>query len=190
MPAKNGTPRRPSPEQPAAERLSANTNWFHVFQEMVFNGDLAKMGPSAGAVYLVIKSHVNFTTGQSFPSVHTMAQQAGISERQVSRALTTLVQHGYLHRTKRGRHNLYTLREKIPLKNQHGDTQALATWDYLPETIQATVHDLKNVLLKGQIPDGGVIFIEHLNVNMQVNTQGGQGVQHNAPASHRMKGQT
>ncbi len=66
--------------------LSAELAWFHVFKAMIDDGELAKMGPSAFATYCVIKFHANFSTGKAFPSVETICQKSGISERQVVNA--------------------------------------------------------------------------------------------------------
>ena len=38
------------------EMFKAETTWFHVFVSMIENGDVAKMGPYAVTVYLVVKA--------------------------------------------------------------------------------------------------------------------------------------
>lgn len=52
---------------PQQELFKAETAWFHIFKTMIDNGDVARMGPYAVTVYLVIKSHTNFATGRPFP---------------------------------------------------------------------------------------------------------------------------
>ena len=43
------------------DMFKAETTWFHVFVSMVENGDVAKLGPHAVTVYLVIKAYTNWT---------------------------------------------------------------------------------------------------------------------------------
>ena len=117
--------------------FKAETTWFHVFVSMIENGDVAKMGPYAVTVYLVVKAYTNWKTGKAFPSIETIAEKSGISRRQVINSLATLSENGYIDKTKVGRKNSYTLREKITLKDQEGRPAAFATWDYLPSTVEA-----------------------------------------------------
>lgn len=108
------------------ELFKAETTWFHVFVSMVENGDVAKLGPYAVTVYLVIKAYTNWKTGKAFPSIETIAEKSGISQAQVKRSLSLLVDNGYLDKTKMGRKNSYTLREKVTLKDQEGRPTACA----------------------------------------------------------------
>lgn len=150
------------------ELFKAETTWFHVFVSMVENGDVAKMGPYAVTVYLVVKAYTNWKTGKAFPSIETIAEKSGISRRQVINSLAQLVESGYLDKTKVGRKNTYTLREKVTLKDQEGRPAACATWDYLPSTVEAARAQLKRFMLTGE-HDGKILFVENLNLNFQVN---------------------
>ena len=150
------------------ELFKAETTWFHVFVSMVENGDVAKMGPYAVTVYLVLKAYTNWKTGKAFPSIDTITEKSGISRRQVINSLAMLVENGYLDKTKIGRKNSYTLREKITLKDQEGRPAAFATWDYLPSTVEAARAQLKRFILTGE-HDGQILFVENLNLNVQIN---------------------
>ena len=99
--------------------FKAETTWFHVFVSMIENGDVAKMGPYAVTVYLVVKAYTNWKTGKAFPD-RDNCRESGISRRQVINSLATLSENGYIDKTKVGRKNSYTLREKITLKDQEG----------------------------------------------------------------------
>ena len=55
--------------------FKAETTWFHVFVSMIENGDVAKMGPYAVTVYLVVKAYTNWKTGKAFPSIETIAEK-------------------------------------------------------------------------------------------------------------------
>jgi DNA-binding transcriptional ArsR family regulator len=153
--------------------FKAETTWFHIFRDMVESGDVAKMGPHAVTTYLVIKAHTNFATGQSFPGVDTIAAKAGMSTRQVLRELKVLEDHGYLNKRKEGRNNHYTLREKVQVTDTEGRPTAVATWDYLPNSVKSAVADLKNVLVTGDLSGAKVVHIERLHLNVQINNAGG-----------------
>lgn len=149
-----------------AELFKAETSWFHVFKDMIENGDMAKLDGSAIKVYLVVKSHTNFSTGRAFPAIDLVAEKAGLSERQVIRCLAELETAGYIIKNKSGRHNLYTLREKVTLTDDVGRPQAVATWDYLPSSVKDAVADLKNVLVSGDFNGAKIVNIQNLTVNM------------------------
>lgn len=84
------------------------------------------------------------------------------------RSLSLLVENGYLDRSKIGRKNSYTLREKVTIKDQEGRPAAFATWDYLPSTVEAARAELKRFMLTGE-NEGKVLFIETLNLSVQIN---------------------
>lgn len=155
-------------EKKQMDMFKAETTWFHVFVSMIENGDVAKMGPYAVTVYLVVKAYTNWKTGKAFPSIETIAEKSGISRAQVMRSLALLTENGYLDKAKVGRKNSYTLREKITLKDQEGRPAACATWDYLPSTVEAARAELKRFILTGE-HDGKILFVENLNLNIQVN---------------------
>ena len=148
------------------ELFKAETAWFHVFKTMIDNGDVAKMGPYAVTVYLVVKSHTNFATGRAFPALETIAEKSGVSLAQVKRELKTLEEFGYIAKEKKGRSNTYTLREKIEIRDAAGRPSAVATWDYLPASVSEAVADLKNVLWTGDPAGAQVVHIERLTVNV------------------------
>ena len=157
------------------ELFNAETTWFHIFRNMIANGDMAKMGPHAFATYCVIKAHTNFATGRSFPSLELISEKTGISLAQVKRELKTLEAMDYLTKEKKGRSNLYQLREKVEIQDAHGRPQAVATWDYLPSGVQAAIADLKNVMVTGDMGGARIVHIERLVVNMNT----GSGTQIN-----------
>lgn len=161
-------------EKKQGDLFKAETTWFHVFVSMIENGDVAKMGPYAVTVYLVVKAYTNWKTGRAFPSIDTIVEKSGISRAQVMRSLLQLVENGYLDKAKVGRKNSYTLREKVTLKDQEGRPAAYATWDYLPSTVEAARAELKRFMLTGE-HDGKVLFVETLNLNVQIN-QGDQNI--------------
>jgi len=157
-------------KQKQQELFQAETTWFHVFRTMIDNGDIAKMGPHAFTIYCVIKAHTNFSTGRAFPSIELIVEKTGISLAQVKRELKTLENMGYLTKEKKGRSNIYQLREKVEIQDDQGRPAAVATWDYLPSSVQAAVADLKNVLVTGELAGTKIVNIERLQVNI-INAQ-------------------
>lgn len=143
---KSATPNRYLDEKSHQERLSAETQWFHVFPAMINNGDVAKMGPHAAIVYVVIKAHAHYDHGRAFPALETIAEKSGVSLAQVKRAIKVLEELSYITKTKSGRHNVYRLREKINLLGKDGQPTAIATWDYLPSTVKYAVAELNGQL--------------------------------------------
>jgi DNA-binding transcriptional ArsR family regulator len=148
------------------EKLKAELVWFHIFRTMITSPDFAKMEGSAVKVYLVIKAHTNFNTGASFPGIETIAEKAGYSPRQVMRALKELEELNLITKKQVGRSNTYTLRETVEIQDAHGRPAAVATWDYLPSTVQQAVAELKNVLVTGKLGDAKIVHIERLQINV------------------------
>lgn len=148
------------------ELFKAETQWFHVFKTMIDSGELAKMDGSTVKVYLVVKAHTNFSTGRAFPALETIVEKSGLSLSQVQRCLKQLEEHQYISKEKQGRSNVYTLREKVEICDDQGRPTAVATWDYLPSTVQQAVADLKNVLVTGDVAGAKVVHIERLQVNV------------------------
>lgn len=158
--------------------VEPETSWFHIFRTMVNSGDVARIGPFAVTVYLVIKSFTNWKTGRSFPTVDLISEKAGISKRQVISSLKVLEEFGYLTKEKEGRTNIYRLREKIEIQDEDGRPAATASWDYLPSTVRDAVTELKKFTVTGKMDGLNVINIENLTLQIQ-QVFGGENVSQN-----------
>ena len=88
--------------------FQAEATWFHVFRSMVEFGDVARLGPYATTVYLVIKTYANYSTGTAFPGIDLIVEKSGISKRQVIMSLSHLEEAGYITKQQIGRKNVYT----------------------------------------------------------------------------------
>lgn len=172
---------RTGPSMKQLPLLEAQTAWFHVFKSMVDSGDVAKLGPYATTVYMVIKAYTNWKTGKSWPGLDLIVEKTGISKAQVKRSLVKLEELGYIIKEKVGRSNKYTLREKVPVFSDKDDKRpvAEATWDYLPSTVKAAVAELQNFVVTGKDDALTVIHIEHLVMNIQQNFDKATGAQNN-----------
>ena len=153
-------------EKEQAELFRAETTWFHVFKDMIDSGDMARLDGSAIKVYLVIKSYTNFSTGRAFPAIELIAEKSGLSKIQVMRCLKNLEKTEYITKSKSGRHNVYTLREKVSIKDAEGRPQAVATWDYIPSSVRNAMAELKHAVVSGEMVGGKVIHIESLVLNV------------------------
>lgn len=153
-------------KQEQAELFQAETSWFHVFKDMIDNGDMAKLDGSTIKVYLVIKSYTNFSTGMAFPGIELIAEKAGLSAIQVKRCLKSLEESGYITKEKSGRNNVYTLREKVIINDAQGRLQAVATWDYIPNNVKTAMAELKHAVVTGEMLGGKIIHIENLVLNV------------------------
>ena len=153
-------------EKEQAELFRAETTWFHVFKDMIDSGDMARLDGSAIKVYLVIKSYTNFSTGRAFPAIELIAEKSGLSKIQVMRCLKNLEKTEYITKSKSGRHNVYTLREKVSIKDAEGRPQAVATWDYIPSSVRDAMAELKHAVVSGEMIGGKVIHIESLVLNV------------------------
>ena len=147
--------------------MEAITNWFHVFKSMIESGDVRRLGANAFTIYCVIKAYTDFTTGNAFPSISLIQDKTGFSKSTVIRSLKKLEELGYLSKHKEGRKNIYTLREKIQIKDDEGRPTAVATWDYLPQAVSEAQAELKNFLLTGQ-QDFRYIKIDTLNLTLNI----------------------
>ena len=75
---------------------------------------------------------------------------------------------GYITKEKSGRHNVYTLREKVSIRDEEGRPQAVATWDYIPHRVKEAIAELKHATVSGELMGGKIIHIETLNLNVNI----------------------
>lgn len=149
------------------ELFEVDASWFHVFRDFVISGQLASMSGSSTKVYLVIRAYANPASGNSFPSVETIAEKTGLSEAQVKRELVALEQGGHINKRKDGRRNVYQLLDKWPIKNSAtGEVvRRVEVVPYIPKMVEAITRKLKAAIDNGTIPSSGII---NLNLNMPV----------------------
>jgi len=140
---------------------------------MIESGDVAEMGPAAFTIYCIIKSHVNFESGRTFPSLDLIMEETGIGSKvTVVKHLKTLQNMGYLEKKNIvGKSNDYRLIEKVKFqgKNVDGDKVPMeASWDYVPVGVKQAVQDIRNVIVSGVLPSKSAVHIQNLSINVQV----------------------
>jgi DNA-binding GntR family transcriptional regulator len=150
------------------DKKLADTTWFHVFKNMVDSGEVAKLKPLNFTIYCVIKAHVNFNTGQSFPSQETIAKKAGVAVRAVQRAIRELVKLGYVQKRKHWRRNTYTLRERIRITDMELTTTEKAEFDYIPALVEQAREEVKKYLQTGDKDSTTIVNIENITIERPV----------------------
>ena len=82
---------------------------------------------------------------------------------------------GYLKKIKSAsKSNTYKVIEKIPIDYTGDDgtiESTMAEFDYVPAGVQKAMHDIRNVVFKGKLPENSVVRIDNLTINVQINPQ-------------------
>jgi len=152
---------------------TGRSSYFHFFNSVIDSGDLAKMSKQCSAVpavLLVVKSHINYAEGVSFPSVRTIAAKAGCSQTSVIKSLKILEDEGYVECKKDGKKNYYRAIEKFKLEDIETGEVEEARFPYVP----MLVNELRNKLLhyiqtRENIGDALQISGNTLNLNLTIN---------------------
>jgi DNA-binding transcriptional regulator YhcF (GntR family) len=144
--------------------------WIHVVRGLIQEGEIAKVGAVAFCVYIAIKAHTDLNTGNAWPSISTLAEQVGVSNDTVERALKKLVKAGLLKVEKRGRANSYSVIEKIKMVTQNGEHWGTAERKYASLQYGPFVDELQRLARTGNLPGDRAITI-NVTVNVQNVTQ-------------------
>ena len=145
--------------------------WFHILRSFSHDKEIAKIGVMALAVYIVIKGHTDFSTGNAFPSVQEIAEQIGVKKDAVLDALKRLVEHGLLVVRKNGRSNHYSVVERVSIETNDGAPWATAERVYAGKEFGGFVDELQRLAKSGNLPTDRAITI-NLTVNVQNNMMG------------------
>lgn len=128
---------------------------FQTLQRDLFaSGLAARIGMGSFGVWLAIKSHADYNTGECWPGMRRLGELTGLSLGGVSNAVRTLVDARLLRvlssgRGKRG--NRYIARERLDVKL--GD-RVLCTivLDYVPATVRRRLKGIEDGLSSGKAP--------------------------------------
>src|ERR1700722_18557995 len=89
--------------------------FFRVDHDLLRSESFKTLGGSAIKVYLVIGLYSDFGTGWAYPSIRTIAKQAGLSRQTVLAAIEELTSVGLLAANKsRGRSTAYKVMRQAP----------------------------------------------------------------------------
>ena len=95
--------------------MTSNSYFFRVEHDLLRSEAFKTLGGSAIKVYLVIGLYSDFGTDWAYPSIRTIARQAGLSRQTVLTAIEQLTQMGLLATNKaKGRSTAYRIIRQAP----------------------------------------------------------------------------
>lgn len=126
---------------------------FETLQRDLFaSGMAATIGVNAFAIWMAIKSHADFNTGECWPGMRRLGDLTGLSTGTVQKAVKTLVDARLLRVVASGagaRSARYVARERLDVKL--GD-RVLCTIviDYVPTKLRKQLDDISTALRSGK----------------------------------------
>ena len=126
---------------------------FETLQRDLFaSGMAATIGMNAFGVWIAIKSHTDYNTGECWPGMRRLADLTGLSTGTVQKAIRTLVDAKLLRIVNEGagaRTNRYVARERLDVRL--GD-RVLCTIviDYVPVRLRKQLDDISTALKTGK----------------------------------------
>jgi hypothetical protein len=138
---------------------------FQTLQRDLFaSGLAARIGMNAFGVWLAIKSHADFNTGQAWPGMRRLAELTGLSLGAVSNSVRALVEAHLLRvvaeaKGKSRRGNTYVARERMDVRLGE---RVLCTivLDYVPAKLRAQLRDIDHALKTGKGASGALAQCE------------------------------
>lgn len=126
---------------------------FGTFQADMFESGLAaEVGANPFFVWLAIKAHADFQTGEAWPSIRRLAEITGLSAMTVQRALDKLESARLLRVSKKGNQKTstrYVARERLDVKLGNQLLCSIVV-DYIPAKTRQKLDRLKNSLKTGE----------------------------------------
>src|SRR5215475_15567076 len=99
-----------------------NSYFFRVEHDLLRSEAFKELGGSAIKVYLVIGLYSDFGSDWAYPSVRTIARQAGLSRQTVLSAIEELVRAGLMATSKAaGKSNAYKIMRQGPSRPARKD---------------------------------------------------------------------
>lgn len=134
-------------------RGSVDTS-FQTMQRDLFNsGMAAHIGMNAFGVWLAIKNHADYNTGECWPGMRRLAELTGIGSSSVQRAIKTLIEAKLLRvDPSKRKGNTYVARERMDIRL--GD-RVLCTvvLDYVPRGLKKRLEEIERGLTEGGKPE-------------------------------------
>lgn len=126
---------------------------FETLQRDLFaSGMAARIGMSSFGVWLAIKSHADYNTGECWPGMRRLAELTGLSVGGVSKAVKTLIEARLLRvvvaaRGKRG--NRYMARERLDVRLGERVVCTIVL-DYVPARMRSTLREVSEAVSTGK----------------------------------------
>lgn len=127
---------------------------FETLQRDLFTSGLAaQIGMSAFGLWLAIKSHADYNTGECWPGMHRLSKLTGLSLGSVSNGVQALVDAKLLRVVSKGRGkrgNKYVARERMDVRL---GARVLCTivLDYVPHRLRKQLKQIDETLKVGEM---------------------------------------
>ena len=126
---------------------------FGTFQRDMFESGLAaEIGANCFIVWIAIKTHADFNTGTSWPSIRRLGEITGLSVNTVQKAITGLETANLLKILKTGNQRQstrYLARERLDVRLGNR-LLCRIVMDYIPSKIRANMHAIQETLKTGE----------------------------------------
>jgi Helix-turn-helix domain len=115
--------------------MTSSSYFFRVEHDLLRSEAFKTLGGSAIKVYLVIGLYSDFGTDWAYPSIRTIATQAGLSRQTVMAAVQQLTQMGLLATNKaKGRSTAYRIIRQAPTRPSRGTPRTIKNAKDSPQT--------------------------------------------------------
>lgn len=112
-------------------------------RDIFASGLAAQIGANALGVWLAIKSHADFTTGEAYPGVRRLMVLTGLASGTVQKALATLLEAHMLRVARKvGQRHYYIARERMALRVGSRVLYTIVL-DYVPNSMRQRLARLK-----------------------------------------------
>jgi hypothetical protein len=126
---------------------------FGTFQRDMFESGLAaEIGANCFIVWIAIKTHADFNTGTSWPSIRRLGEITGLSVNTVQKAIGGLEQANLLKVVRNGNQRQstrYLARERLDVRLGNR-LLCRIVMDYIPSKIRANMHAIQETLKTGE----------------------------------------
>lgn len=129
-----------------------DTSFQTVQRDLFSSGLAASVGMNAFGVWLAIKSHADYSTGQAWPGMRRLATLTGLSLSTVHKAVQTLIESHLLRVAVSGsgkRGNLYVARERLDVRLGERVLCTIVV-DYVPHTMRKRLNAIEQSLKTGE----------------------------------------
>jgi hypothetical protein len=122
--------------------MTSSSYFFRVEHDLLRSEAFKTLGGSAIKVYLVIGLYSDFGTDWAYPSIRTIASQAGVSRQTVMAAVSQLTQMGLLATSKaKGRSTAYRIIRQAPSRPSRSTSRADKNTANVPQTSLFSLDD-------------------------------------------------
>ncbi len=159
--------------------LPPSTGWFQILHQIVDSGALARMHPSAAALYIAIKRYADYHTGLAEISNKRLCQVIGVSKPTFNKAKASLQENGIISVVGRHFPTRYIVHERICYYTADRAPVASIEFPYIPclqpkilETLRSQPLTIDQI---GTTLTIGTVNVQVINIIGSVPVEKGQG---------------